>query len=252
MKKYIIITCRLNSQRLPLKALRKINDKEFIVHIFDRLKSLKLKKFHIILSTTKNKEDDLLVDLAIENKIVFFRGEDVDVFKRIVDTMRKFSIDNAILTTGDNIFIDIDAIIKLDKFHLNNENDFSYTHGLSWGTFTYAINFKAASKLCKIKNDNDTELWHDYFKKINMFKSSMLIFNKDTKGLSLRLTTDESKDLELIKIIFKKLEINYNNIPTDTIISFLLSNKKLILINNNIQIKKQSKLILKDRYKKLL
>ena len=64
----IIITCRLNSSRLPLKAIRKINNKEILIHIFDRLKNFNEK---IILATTNNKEDDILCELANSKKFIF-------------------------------------------------------------------------------------------------------------------------------------------------------------------------------------
>ena len=223
----IIITCRLNSSRLPLKAIRKINNKEILIHIFDRLKNFNEK---IILATTNNKEDDILCELANSKKIHIFRGSDNDVLLRLYNTAIKYKMDNFVHTTGDNIFIDIKSSKKMFKKHLENNYDFTEMVGLPWGGFTYALKTSSISKILKYKDDSNTELWHDYFrlcKEMNCgyWTSSFYSINKFSR---YRITIDYERDLENIKDIFKKLKIKHNNTDFRKLLKFISDNK-----NNN-------------------
>ena len=89
MSQGIILTCRLKSTRLPLKAIRKINNKEFIIHVFDRLRKLNLP---IVLATTHNSEDDIICDLAKFKNINVYRGEEIDVLSRIYKASKKYQV----------------------------------------------------------------------------------------------------------------------------------------------------------------
>ena len=68
-----IIQVRLNSKRLPGKALLKINDKTVLENIIVRLKKSKsIKK--IIVSTSNKKSDYPIVHFCKKNKILVFKG----------------------------------------------------------------------------------------------------------------------------------------------------------------------------------
>ena len=85
MKRAIFISARLKSKRLKRKALKMINGKAVISHLIDRLKLSK--KCKIILLTSNISEDDDLVSLCNEEDIDIFRGDPVDVLKRIRDAI---------------------------------------------------------------------------------------------------------------------------------------------------------------------
>ena len=67
-----IIPARLTSSRFASKHLYKANNKTMINHLVDRLKSIKILD-DIILATTTNVIDNLLVNEAKKMKIKFFR-----------------------------------------------------------------------------------------------------------------------------------------------------------------------------------
>ena len=75
-----IIEARMNSSRLPGKILYKANNKPFLWHLIKRLKKVKQIN-QIILATTKNPIDNILVKEAKKNKIKFYRGEEDNVKK---------------------------------------------------------------------------------------------------------------------------------------------------------------------------
>ena len=65
-----IIEARMNSSRLPGKMMKKILNKPIIDYLIDRLKVIK-EIDQIIIATTKNKKDNLLVKFAKKKKFKF-------------------------------------------------------------------------------------------------------------------------------------------------------------------------------------
>ena len=63
----ILLNCRLESSRLPNKALKKIENQNLIEHIIDRLKSNKITN-KIILCIPKNKKNNELEKIAKKKK----------------------------------------------------------------------------------------------------------------------------------------------------------------------------------------
>ena len=82
-KKLLISQARTNSTRLPNKVLLKILNKELILHFIDRIVAADAVD-HMIIATTLNYEDDIIVRL-VENynkKVTVFRGSEKDVLDR--------------------------------------------------------------------------------------------------------------------------------------------------------------------------
>ena len=105
---------RLNSKRLPGKALLKINDKTVLQNIILRLKKSKsIKK--IIVSTSNKKSDDPIVRFCKKNEIFVFKGSLDHVFNRIKMTSKKFKLNYFLRVCADSPLIDpvlIDRCMK--------------------------------------------------------------------------------------------------------------------------------------------
>ena len=91
----IIIEARTNSSRLPGKVLKKVLNKPLLEFQIERLKKVK-NCDEIIIATTTHSDDDEIIKIAIENKIKFFRGPELDVLQRVLDTATYFSVKNII------------------------------------------------------------------------------------------------------------------------------------------------------------
>ncbi len=244
----ILITARLKSKRLPKKLLRKIEKIPMIEHLIDRLKkSKKIKK--IILCTSTNIQDDQLEIISKKKKISCFRGSEDDVLHRLYSASIKYNIKNIVNCTADNPFVDPVYIDKAIVYHIKNKNDFTDIPLLPWGTFSYCLTVQALDKVCKIKNSNDTEYWHNYFHNTNYFKKGS--YNNVAKkhvNKNLRLTVDTKEDLKLIRKIFRSLYKKNKVFTLDEIILLLKKNPELIKINNKVKQKKPKIIKLKKKY----
>ena len=243
MKRAIFISARLKSKRLKRKALKMINGKAVISHLIDRLKlSKKCKK--IILLTSNISEDDDLVSLCNEEDIDIFRGDPVDVLKRIRDAANYFNIKTVVSCTGDNPLIDPYFIDEMINFHEKNKLDFTNSIGLPIGSYSYILEKSAITKACEIKDRRDTEVWGHYFINNKKIKNKKLKINLNFLKKPLRLTLDYYEDFKLIKklVVLMKFKTNFSDNKFKKI---LKRNIRLLNINSVVvdQYNKNLKLI---------
>ena len=105
----------MSSNRLPGKALKPLLGIPLLAFLFRRLKSSVLSN-EIILATSENTEDDVLVKLAKKEKVKVYRGDLEDVTGRFIGAAEVNNIDTVIRVTGDCPFINgdlVDYCIKL-------------------------------------------------------------------------------------------------------------------------------------------
>ena len=115
----ISIEARMTSSRLPGKVLKLINNKPNLEIMVERIKKAKLIS-NIIVATTTNKEDDVLVNWCEENNIDYFRGSENNVYDRVVKTHEKFNTDIIVELTGDCPLLDPILIDEAITVFLNN------------------------------------------------------------------------------------------------------------------------------------
>ena len=231
----VFIVCRLKSERLKEKALKKINGIPLISHIINRVSLAKMPE-EIILCTSSLPEDDRLIDIANKHKIKFFRDHPDDVLLRVSKAADHYKVENMLITTGDNPWVEPMYMDKLIINHINNKNDFTSIKGLPWGTFSYAIDPKATKKCIEIKLTDDTEVWHGYFQDTGIFKcGSISVEDKELLWPDLRLTVDTEEDFLFTKKIYKKLYKKDNLMQLKDIIRMLKENPELLKINLSVK-----------------
>jgi len=246
------IVARHDSSRLPGKAALKIEGRPLLDFLFSRAKKSKLVD-KIIFCTTKNKSDDLLVDIAKQNKIPVFRGEEKNVLGRILKATQKTNPDLIIRITGDDILIDVEYMDKAIKYHLENNLDYTDLKKIPSGTEVEVFNRKILNFINTNAIDSSGTEYLTYYIKDNedFFRTgSAPVLKKHQK--KIRLTIDNKKDFKFVKPfledMIKKRKIDDFNI--DDILSFYKSRtNKQIAKQKNFSINTGLK---KNSYKKLL
>ena len=70
-----VIEARMGSKRLPGKVMLKVNKKPMILHLVERIK--KVKEINdVVVATTTNQKDDVLINFCKKKKISYFRGSE--------------------------------------------------------------------------------------------------------------------------------------------------------------------------------
>lgn len=217
----IFILARLDSKRLPKKQLKKIKNKPILKILVDRLKKSR-KIRNVIVCTTNKKSDDVLVNFLKKEKILFFRGSEKDVLKRMLRAAKKFSTDIIIDVEGDKIYTDTNLVDLVAKQFTNsknefvigsrNGNEFEPTDHFIHGVFPAAFQTRVLEKVCNSKKTNNTETGYKelFFEEGVCTKKFVTLPTKIKIPDEIRLTLDYPEDLKLAKKIFAELGENFH------------------------------------------
>ncbi len=251
MKSAIFITVRMKSTRLPDKALLEIKGKPVIEHLIDRLKLAKLPDL-IVLCTSTHPDDAVLVDVARNNSIEYFRGSEDDKLDRYLNAAQQYSVDFIVVTEGDNIFYEPEIIDEIVESYLSTKADYISCLELPVGTAPHGIKVEALKKVCQIKSETDTEVWAGYFTDTGLFKVNYREVEEELKHPEMRLTLDYPEDYELFQEIFERLYLQGKVFSLRDIITLLKNTPQLLYLNQNAQaaylkhLKKSAPVKLKD------
>lgn len=100
-----VILARLDSRRLPGKALASVEGRSLLWHVTCRLPR-PLFDAPLVLATTHRPVDDRLAAAAAELGLAVFRGSTADVAGRLLAAADAFDLDGVLRVNGDSPFID--------------------------------------------------------------------------------------------------------------------------------------------------
>jgi spore coat polysaccharide biosynthesis protein SpsF len=239
IKKNIVclVQARMESTRLPGKVLMKINGIPMIILQINTLKKSKLLN-QIIVITSKNQTNDVLIKNLEKNGIRYFRGSEENVLERYFQAATKFNADIIVRITSDNPLVDITILDNILK--IINENDLDYVSNNLKRTFPIgydieAFSYKTLKKIFEsTENIDDLEHVTLYIhKNKEKFKIKNFEANSEDAHPEWRVTVDEKEDFQLIKEIFKhyhkKSIIRYRDL-----IELFEKKPSLIKINEHI------------------
>jgi spore coat polysaccharide biosynthesis protein SpsF (cytidylyltransferase family) len=233
-----IIQARINSTRLPKKALKSILGKTSIEREIERIKKSALCQ-KIILAIPSDKKNDILEKIAKQAKILVFRGSEDDVLDRFYQAAKAFQLKDVVRLTGDCPLFDWQVCDEVISFYLDNK--FDYVSNVRPPTFPDGLDveifsFKALEKMwqdAKLKSERE-HVTPYIANHPEIFKIGNLVRNGNDLS-TLRLTLDEPKDLILIRKIYGALYKKKRFFNLEDILKFLSCNPKLLKINKKIQ-----------------
>ena len=115
----------MGSSRLPGKVMSKAgNGNTVLDYLINQLKHSKLIN-KIIIATTTNKQDDIIIEFAKKNDIEFFRGSENDLLDRYYQCAKNFSSTTILRITSDDPLIDPTLIDDLIRNFQENNYDFA-------------------------------------------------------------------------------------------------------------------------------
>ncbi len=232
-----LIQARMKSTRLPGKVLMEINGIPMIILQVNILKKSNLLD-KIVVITTKNSADNILVKKLEENDFDYYRGNENDVLERYFEAATKFEADIIVRITSDNPLIDLDILDSIVNEII--KNDFDYVSNNLKRTFPigYDIEVFSYNTLKKIflltkKLDDREHVTLFIHKNKEKFKIKNIEADDKETHPEWRVTVDEKEDFELIKEIF----YHYRAKPTiyyRDLIKLFEEKPNLMKINNHI------------------
>jgi len=252
VKTIICIAARMNSKRLPQKSILRIQEMETIRILIRRAK-LSKKADKVILCTSSNKEDKILIDIAKEENIDYVAGDELDVMERFLLAAEKHNADIIVRVTGDDVLFDPLIADKMIDYTINKDADYCYSEGLPKGVESEIIKVEALKKAYMLAEDTSlSEYMTYYLKRSDIFKIECLSFKDEYEALDgVRLTLDYPEDFELLKVVFNAFQLNEEkNILFDTekLNCLFKAEQRLKKMNTNIQ--RENKPILEIKFRK--
>jgi spore coat polysaccharide biosynthesis protein SpsF len=213
----IIIVCRYDSMRLPGKILHKIQGKEVLTYIYERL--LKVKHpANIVIATSTEESDQPIVNFCKKLKIQYFQGDKMNVAKRVLDCAYKFNFDYFVRINGDNVFTDPHIIDIMLEIAL--EKNYDFVSNVKCRTFPSGMSVEI------IKKDYYKEMFNRFSKPEHFEHVTLFLYETQNNrrhyymmndicplAKNLHLALDDKGDLRFISMIIgrmKKPHTEYN------------------------------------------
>ena len=173
---------------------------------------------NIILSTSNNKSDNKLIDIAKKHKIQFFRGELENVYNRFYETMKFFELDYAVRLIGDSPLNSHHIIKKGLDIFVNNKNVDLITN-IFPRTFPKGMSTEIISRKLlqtnkgKISDKYDLENITSFFYK-NEKKFNIINFVSNKRNWpQYNLSIDNKYDSEMLKKVLSEFPNFYDSPP---------------------------------------
>jgi spore coat polysaccharide biosynthesis protein SpsF len=200
---------------------------------------LRLKKVknadNVILSTSTDDRDTVLVDIANKNRIDSFQGSKNDKLKRYRDTAHRYNLDFLVIIDGDDPFVSVEHIEKIINYAKANKVDYVQFDGLPLGATGFGVSAIALNKMCVEKTKKNTEVWQYLFIDNPNYMSRSL---KDSRSWcnrpDIRMTLDYKEDYDFFLAIEKELSYEGRDCSFKNIMQLVEKNPHLAEINKSV------------------
>jgi len=233
------IEARMTSSRLPGKVMMPALGRPMLAHLTSRLKAVPSIN-EIVLATTVNAADDVLVDFAEKDGIKVFRGSEEDVMSRVIGAAESAQADVVVEITGDCPIIDSDLVEQTIRvFKRNNAVYCSNTFISSYpdGMDTQVMTLEALKKSFSMTDDplDREHVSRHIVNNPQIFPHVYLIAPPSLHWPGLGLTLDEPADYELIRTLIENLGRDNPLFGCGDVIRFLRANPQVQKINDMVQ-----------------
>lgn len=240
MKTVCIIQARMGSTRLPGKVMLDLCGKTVLEHVIQRVKRVK-NIDEIVIATTIDKKDDVIVEEAMKCGVKVFRGSEEDVLSRYYYAAKENKADVVVRITSDCPLIDQEITQKTIDYYLINKDKFDYVSNTLERTFPRGLDTEVFSFKVLEKAFNEAILQRDREHVTPYIWDNPEMFNlgcykSDVDYSKYRWTLDTEEDFELIKRIYEKLfYLKSNDFSMEDILKVYEKDADLFYINNMIK-----------------
>lgn len=231
----IIIQARTGATRLPGKMVRTFYEEKGVMELLlQRLKEhfSTQKEVVMLVATTVNPSDDLIVMIAEKWSFPVFRGSEEDVLQRFIDAASSAGVEKLIRVCADNPFLDMDALDELIRRIMVQPHDyiaFSTSQGTPsikthWGFWSEAVCLDA---LKRVAQETSEKLYREHV--TNYIYTHPDDFDIDLipipgvveENKNIRLTLDTREDFEMQRTVYARCMERYGKIDIPSVLETL-------------------------------
>jgi spore coat polysaccharide biosynthesis protein SpsF len=236
MRTVAIVQARMGSTRLPGKVMHDLCGDTMLARGIQRLRAAS-SLAHVVIATTINSEDDVIVREAQRLGVQVHRGSAHDVLDRYVGAARACGADAVVRVTSDCPMIDpgvVDRVVaKLSgaiDYASNTHDVQTFPRGLDcevfWRDTLERMGRMATSKAAR---EHVTVLVRE---QPALFRTDQLI--SDTNDSDLRWTVDTDADLALVRTLFEQFSLATRTVDYRDIVRAVRAQPALRAINAHI------------------
>ncbi|MCL2214862.1 MAG: spore coat protein [Treponema sp.] len=208
----VILQARIDSSRLPGKALLLLDGEPVVFRVMEALNHVSA-DLRVLACT----EDSYSSFEPLTKKAGFdiFSGSKEDVLNRFCRVIRKYSIDRIIRATGDNPFVFADAACAINNEALSHNADYAGYTGLPYGA-----GVESAAALALLRAEIETVLPYDHEHVCPYLYNHPELFNIHRPSApakwnhpNIRLTIDTQEDFDRAAELYSALpeeKLRYN------------------------------------------
>jgi spore coat polysaccharide biosynthesis protein SpsF len=232
-----ILQARTGSSRLPSKVLRTIKEKTLLELYINRVKKSRLID-KVVIATTVNPHDDVILDISRRLGIDCFRGSENDLLDRYFQCAKKYNAQVIIRLTPDDPFVDYEVIDRAITIFKQNEVDFvtnhfdpTYPEGLDVEVYSMAALERSWHEA---KLLSEREHVFPYIQN-NQGRFKIINFKQEKDYSHLRWTIDYECDYDMTKEVYNHLYDKNNIFLQEEIIALLKDHPEIARINSHIK-----------------
>ena len=238
MKTMAIVQARMTSTRLPGKVLLPILGIPMLSLQLERMRRA-TSIDGIVIATTVNAADDLIVELCVQYGVAYFRGSENDVLSRYAEAAHAFGIDVVVRVTSDCPLIEPELIDKAVAVFLQAHGDLDYVsntlqpsfpNGLAVEVFSRQV-LDQAHRLAVQHAEREHVTPYIYWRP-QEFRLKSLTHSENLSHH--RWTVDTPEDFELVSKIYGVLYLQDPNFDMKQILQLLDRHPAWMQINGHI------------------
>ena len=221
----VFLQVRLDSTRLPGKALLPLEDYTVIEQA---MRSLKVVKADVFALLTESSSVLQLEPLAERWGYEVFVGDKDNVLKRYANAVQYFSVSTVIRSTGDNPLVSGSMANKILEYHVLKNADFSAFTGMPLGT---GVEILKSESILKANSSSMDSYEQEHVSPYLYFREKEFLIKRvpvssECYCPDTRVTLDTEFDYKRIKQIYRQL---YRGQPIDiqNLVFWLRSNKSV-------------------------
>ncbi len=209
MKIGALVPVRLQSERLPGKALMPLAGRPVIAHLLDRIAASEYitDRRNVVVCTTEDPDDDVLASVVEQEGCSIFRGSKDDIIARFAGAMRHFDFDAVIQADGDDPLSATEYMDRTMAALLSDAAlDIVTVENVPLGTATKSFRRRGMDLVEKFyrTNKNDTGFIY-FFTKSGLCRHLILQSELEHRLDNVRLTLDYQVDFDVFEKIFNAL-----------------------------------------------
>ncbi|MDR2375063.1 MAG: NTP transferase domain-containing protein [Treponema sp.] len=207
----VVLQARLDSARLPAKALLPLGGRPLICRVMEALRYVEADVY--VLASPENCAGQF-GPLAEETGFLFCPGPEEDVLGRYCLAIRRHSIDRVIRATADNPFVFADAASAINAEALSLGADYAAYGGLPYGAGVESVSAEALLRAERetfpvpegFPQSPEREHVCPYlYGHPELFLLHRPLVRQEWRGPSMRITVDTGEDYERCLLLWEAL-----------------------------------------------